>query len=241
MSSGLLREAEDMHEKLSSWRRTLHQNPEAGLSLPETVKFVKEQLEEAGVECRVYDECSCVTAQIGKGGSCFLLRSDMDALPMKEESRESFASQNGCMHSCGHDLHTAILLGAARLLKAHEHELKGTVKLLFQSGEEIFEGAQAAIDAGALEDPHVDAAFAMHVASTMTSNLVIYGRHQHHICQHPVRSQRFLQDTAPVLCACSRERHICHRSHNASCIDSYYELVPEKAGAGYQHRYIWVS
>ncbi|MCB6201804.1 M20 metallopeptidase family protein [Extibacter muris] len=177
MSSGLLKEAEDMHEKLSIWRRTLHRNPEVGLSLPETVKFVKEQFEEAGVDCMIYEECSCITAQIGRGGSCFLLRSDMDALPMKEESKESFASQNGCMHSCGHDLHTAILLGAARLLKAHEHELKGTVKLLFQSGEEIFEGAQAAIDARVLENPHVDAAFAMHVASAMTNNVVIYGHY----------------------------------------------------------------
>ena len=97
---------------------------------------------------QIYEECSCITAVIGHGGKCFLLRSDMDALPIEEESGESFASTNGKMHACGHDMHAAILLGAAKILKSHEEELKGTVKLFFQSGEETFSGAQAAIHAG---------------------------------------------------------------------------------------------
>ena len=70
------------------------------------------------------------------------------------------------MHACGHDLHATVLLGAARLLKEHEAEIEGTVKLLFQSGEEIFNGAKAAIEAGVMENPKVDAAFAMHVGSS---------------------------------------------------------------------------
>lgn len=175
MKHQLLLDAEKMYQELVMWRRELHRMPETGLKLPKTMTFVVSKLKEMGVDCQVYEECSCVTALIGQGEKCFLLRSDMDALPMQEESRESFAADNGCMHACGHDLHATILLGAAKLLKAHEKELKGTVKLLFQSGEETFEGAKAAIASGVLENPRVDAAFAMHVASIMTNNVIIYG------------------------------------------------------------------
>lgn len=175
MNNQLLKEAESFQNDLVHWRRSLHQIPELGLELPQTVDFITAQLAAMDIPFQVYKDCSCVIALIGSGEKCFLLRSDMDGLPMEEESGESFASQNGRMHSCGHDLHASILLGAARLLKAHEKDLKGTVKLLFQSGEEIFAGAKAAIDSGVLESPKVDAAFAMHVASAMTNNLIIYG------------------------------------------------------------------
>lgn len=175
MNDNLLKEAQSMKEQLIAWRRSLHKIPEVGLTLPNTMAFIKEQLDVMGVTYQAYDDCSCIVAQIGTGGKCFLLRSDMDALPMAEESGESFASENGCMHACGHDLHAATLLGAAKLLKAHENELNGTVKLLFQSGEEIFAGASAAINRGVLENPHVDAAFAMHVASTLPAGAVMYG------------------------------------------------------------------
>ena len=175
MDNQLLKEAQTMQSQLSAWRQTLHQIPELGLHLPKTVAFVKEKLDEMGIACHIYEESSCITACIGSGSKCFLLRSDMDGLPMAEESGVAFASQNGCMHSCGHDLHTATLLGAAKLLKEHEQELNGVVKLFFQSGEEIFAGASAAIEAGILENPKVDAAFAMHVASTMSNNVIIYG------------------------------------------------------------------
>lgn len=175
MKSQLLNEAENMQEELVSWRRTLHQIPEIGLKLPQTVEFVKTKLDGMGITYKVHEDCSCITAEIGEGGKCFMLRSDMDGLPMKEMSGETFASKNNCMHACGHDMHTAILLGAAKLLKEHEKELKGTVKLLFQSGEETFEGALAAIDAGVMENPHVDASFAMHVASIVPNNMIFYG------------------------------------------------------------------
>lgn len=171
----ILQEAKAMQEELTKWRHFLHRIPELGLCLPDTTAFVKERLSEMGIEFTEYEECSCITAVLGKGQKCFLLRSDMDGLPMEEESGESFASENGCMHSCGHDLHTAILLGAAKLLKRHENELKGTVKLLFQSGEETFEGAKAAVGAGILENPRVDSAFAMHVASIIPANTIVYG------------------------------------------------------------------
>ena len=175
MTHQILEEARAMQTELTEWRHTLHQIPELGLYLPQTTAFIKEKLTEMGITFQEYENSSCITATLGSGGKCFLLRSDMDALPMEEESGESFASTNGNMHSCGHDLHASVLLGAAKLLKTHEQEIKGTVKLLFQPGEETFEGAKAAIDAGILENPHVDAAFAMHVASILPNNIIIYG------------------------------------------------------------------
>ena len=97
-----------------------------------------------------------------QAGTVVMLRGDMDALPVVEESGEPFASTNGCMHACGHDMHATALLGAARLLKAREAALvdaNATVKLLFQPGEETFEGARAAIADGLLENPRPQAAF----------------------------------------------------------------------------------
>ena len=100
-----------------------------------------------------------------KGGKVFLIRGDMDALPIKEETNLDFASNNECMHACGHDMHTAMMLGAAKILKKHENEINGTVKLMFQPAEEIFEGSHDMIENGVLENPTVDAALMIHVMS----------------------------------------------------------------------------
>ncbi|MGN1267584.1 MAG: M20 family metallopeptidase, partial [Dorea sp.] len=153
--------------------RTLHQIPEVGTTLPQTITFIKAKLKEMGISYKVYDDISCIEATIGMGEKCFMLRSDMDGLPCSEEADVPFKSTNGCMHGCGHDMHATILLGAAKLLKAHEKELKGTVKLLFQSGEEVFQGAKAAVEAGVLENPHVDAAFAMHVIAMYPTEVIM--------------------------------------------------------------------
>jgi hippurate hydrolase len=101
-----------------------------------------------------------------KPGKTIMLRADMDGLSITEEAPVDYQSlEAGKMHGCGHDMHTTMLLGAAKILKAHEEELEGTVKLVFQPAEEIFQGSMDMIDHGVLEDPHVDAAFMMHVAA----------------------------------------------------------------------------
>lgn len=147
-------------------RRAIHINPEIGFNLPETKKLIMDRLREMGYDPVEVGKCG-VSATVGKGGKTFLLRADIDALPMKEESGLSYAAENGYMHSCGHDAHTAMLLGAAKLLKESESELNGTVKLMFQPAEELLTGAPDMIEHGVLDNPRVDAAMAIHINSTL--------------------------------------------------------------------------
>ena len=104
------------------------------------------------------------------------MRADMDALPMKEKSGLPFSSARDCAHTCGHDMHTAMLLGAARLLKEREKELPGAVKFMFQPGEELLEGAKDMIAAGILENPKVDAAMACHMITGYPAGVIGYGK-----------------------------------------------------------------
>lgn len=145
-------------------RRFLHQVPEIGNDLPRTTNFVIKKLVEIGLEPKEICKGG-VTATIGgkNRGKVFLLRADMDALPMQENSGLEFSSINNNAHTCGHDIHTAMLLGAAKILKQHEDKLEGTIKLMFQPSEENMEGALAMLKAGILENPKVDAAMALHV------------------------------------------------------------------------------
>ena len=164
MANALYEEAKSFCGEITAWRRHIHSNPETGVFLPHTIAYIESILNSMGINCVIGPDNSFVSALIGQGNPCILLRSDIDALPMAEDSGLDFASTNGKAHTCGHDMHAATLLGAAKLLKAHENELKGTVKLFFQTGEEIIAGAQYAIEHGILDDPKVDYAFAMHVA-----------------------------------------------------------------------------
>lgn len=177
MMKKILEEAVEMQEEMTMWRRDLHQIPELDLDLPETVSYVTKVLEKLEIPYEVIADGACVVACIGKkeNGRCFLLRSDMDGLPIEELTDLEFASQNGNMHACGHDMHATILLGAAKLLKEREEQLAGTVKLLFQPGEETFRGAKTVLECGVLENPKVDAAFAMHVSSTVPVGVIAYG------------------------------------------------------------------
>ena len=167
-SETLLREAEALGDQVLAERRALHQMPGTGFDIGDTLAYVKAELTSMGYQPEDCGRAGVVALAGGKKpGKVFLLRADMDALPIREESGVEFASQNGRMHACGHDLHTAMLLGAARLLKAHEEEIPGTVKLMFQPAEEIFEGSRDMIEAGVLEDPKVDATLMIHVMAGM--------------------------------------------------------------------------
>lgn len=165
--------ARELAPELVKTRRTIHQNPEIGMDVPKTSKYVFDQLVQLGYEPR-YIGGTGVTATVGRPGKTILLRGDMDALPINEESGLPFASQNpGAAHCCGHDLHTAMLLGAAKLLKENEAQLKGTVKFMFQPGEEVLMGARAMLDDGILENPQVDAAMGIHVNSMVPCGALI--------------------------------------------------------------------
>ena len=164
----LLQEAEQIRDHVLRERRALHQMPGTGFDIGDTLAYVRQELTEMELQPTDCGRAG-LTALVGgkRPGRVFLLRADMDALPIQEEADVDFASQNGRMHACGHDLHTAMLLGAARLLKAHEDEIDGTVKLMFQPAEEIFEGSHDMIEAGLLEHPKVDAALMIHVMAGM--------------------------------------------------------------------------
>ena len=164
----ILNEAEESREQIVSFRRYLHTHPGTGFDIDETVSYAKEKLSEIGCEPKSCGRAG-ITALIGgkKTGKVFLLRADMDALPIKEEADVDFRSGNGKMHACGHDMHTAMLLGAAKLLKSNENEIEGTIKLMFQPAEEIFEGSADMINNGLLENPTPDAAMMIHVMAGM--------------------------------------------------------------------------
>ena len=165
MQSSIVSEAKAIENELIAHRRHLHQNPELGFDLPETTAYVMQQLREYGYEPKAVGKAG-ISAVIGPdGGKTFLIRGDMDALPMPEESGEEFACPTGKeAHTCGHDFHAAMLLTAAKMLKEKEDTLEGTIKFMFQPAEETFEGSKNMIENGILENPPVDAALAYHVS-----------------------------------------------------------------------------
>lgn len=152
----------ELKDEIIANRRYIHTNAEVGLHMPKAKAYVIEKLREYGLEPK---ECGeGVTATVGNGGKVILLRADMDALSMPEESGLPFACPTGTEgHCCGHDLHAAMLLTAAKMLKEDENALEGTVKFMFQPGEENFTGAKNMVENGILEDPKPDIAMAYHV------------------------------------------------------------------------------
>lgn len=162
----------ELKSELIKHRRAIHKFAEVGFDLPQTTAYVKEQLINMGYEPLEIIEHGIVTA-VGSGGKTFLLRADMDALPMPEQSDLDFAADNGNCHACGHDIHTSMLLTAARILKQNEKELKGTVKLMFQPAEELLLGAEKMVEAGVLENPEVDCGMMIHISSTAKAGIGI--------------------------------------------------------------------
>ncbi len=151
-------------------RRHLHENPELAYCEEKTSLYVQKKLEELGIEYETgYAKTGVVGIIRGKKGEgrTVLLRADMDALPVQEQNDVEYRSKvDGCMHACGHDAHTAMLLGAAKVLKAMENDFCGNVKLMFQPAEEGTGGAEPMIKDGLLNNPTVDGAFALHVEPT---------------------------------------------------------------------------
>ncbi len=157
-----------LEEHILRMRRHLHQNPELGCEETETTAYIVSELREIGIPVITYDDITGCIGVIkgGKPGKTVMLRADIDALPISEQTGLPFASVNsGVMHACGHDCHTAMLLGAARVLWAMREELQGTVKLIFQMGEELGRKSEEYVKRGALEG--VDAIFGMHVWPSM--------------------------------------------------------------------------
>ncbi|REJ04392.1 amidohydrolase [Microbacterium bovistercoris] len=152
-TSTLVDDAEALLPELQDLRRELHRNPEVGLDLPWTQKRVLQALEGLPLEITTGVKTSSITAVLrgGKPGRVVLLRGDMDGLPVREETGLDYASTTGRMHACGHDLHTAGLVGAARLLSARRDEIEGSVVFMFQPGEEGYNGASVMIEEGILD------------------------------------------------------------------------------------------
>ena len=175
----LLAEAAEQLPDAVDLRRRIHRHPELGLELPRTQAAVIEALEGLDLEIHTGSGVSSVVADLRGTGvrnddaPAILLRADMDALPMPEDTSLEFKSDvDGAMHACGHDAHVAMLVSAARLLAARRAELPGTVRFMFQPGEEGFHGARFMLDEGLLDEPNVDAAFALHVSPNLPSGSI---------------------------------------------------------------------
>jgi len=151
-------------KELVAVRRDVHRHPELGFEEHRTSKLVRLHLKELGIPSKVLGKTGVsALLESGSAGKTLMLRCDLDALPIREENTESYRSvHEGVMHACGHDLHTAILLGTAKNLKG-EAPARGRVKFNFQPAEEGLNGAGSMIEAGIMENPHVDAVLGYHV------------------------------------------------------------------------------
>jgi hippurate hydrolase len=220
--SALCEEARDGLDDMVELRRVLHQHPELGNHLPVTRDEVLARLEGLPLDITLHESTSGIAAVLegGRPGPTVLLRGDMDALPLREDSGLDFASAiEGQMHACGHDLHTAMLTGAAKILSAHRDELPGRVLFMFQPGEEGHHGARFMLDEGLLDlgpsadgsESPVTGAYALHVttylptgwisvkpgpamASSDVFTIVVNGRGGHASAPH------FALDPIPIAC-----------------------------------------
>ena len=217
-SADLLDRAQDLAPRIVALRRAIHSEPELGLDTPQTLAKVRAELADLPLEWHEGPSCTGAVAVLnpGKTGRSVLLRGDMDALPMDELTGLDFASTiPGRMHACGHDTHTAMLAGAARVLSARADELAGEVRFMFQPGEEGYHGARFMLDDGLLgggkHGPLPDAAFALHImpnaphgtiggrsgtllAAADMIEIAVVGRGGHASMPHDTR------DPVPVAC-----------------------------------------
>ena len=213
LTEDLLQDARGIADRITALRRAIHAEPELGLETPKTLAKVKAELADLPLEWREGASCTGAVAVLNarKADRSVLLRGDMDALPMEEHTGLPFASTvSGRMHACGHDTHTAMLAGAARILSARADAIPGEVRFMFQPGEEGYHGARFMIDDGLLH-PLPDAAFALHImpnaphgtigtragtllASADMLEIAVEGRGGHASMPHDTR------DPVPVAC-----------------------------------------
>ena len=159
----LLEAHENLHKRLVSYRRELHENPELSFKEYKTTKRISQWLRDAGIDILDYNLETGVVAEIvgDKPGPTIALRADIDALPIQEQTGLPYDSKNsGVMHACGHDFHTASMIGDAMILKEHRADIKGKVRIIFQPAEEIAKGAEVIAKQGVLDD--VKFIFGMH-------------------------------------------------------------------------------
>jgi amidohydrolase len=179
MGLDFYKEALSINDELVSLRRDFHENPELDFDLHRTSGKVKEFLEKEGIPYEVYagtGVCGIIegTAEGARKGKTVALRGDMDALPIQDKKSCDYSSKvAGKMHACGHDAHTTILLGAAKLLNENKHLLKGTVKLVFEPAEETTGGSRVMIAEGILESPKVDVVFGLHVTEDLEAGKIM--------------------------------------------------------------------
>lgn len=162
----------DLQDEIVTMRRDLHQIPEIGGDLPETKAYVMKKLTEMGIPFTENKSDSGLIAEItgGRPGKTIALRADMDALPIQEANEVEYVSRHeGIMHACGHDAHTAMLLGAARVLSGNRDRIPGTVRLLFQTDEEGSRGAERTIKEGGLQG--ADAVFGTHIGTILSKDI----------------------------------------------------------------------
>ena len=167
------KEVENNFKYITRVRRTIHQYPELAFNEYKTSRLITYEMERLGIKFEKVVGTG-VIAKIGTGDKCIALRADIDALPIQEETDAEFASKaKGIMHACGHDTHTAMLLGAAKILKKHENDLNGTVLLIFQPSEEKLPGgAKKIIESGVLDNPKPEYIFAQHVYPSETTGSI---------------------------------------------------------------------
>jgi amidohydrolase len=172
----VLADAKDLLDDTIELRRRIHRHPEIGLNLPRTQATVLEALDGLGLEVRTGTRTTSILGRLvgGRPGPTLLLRADMDALPMREDTGLPFASEvDGAMHACGHDAHVAMLVGAARLLARRRPTLAGSVVFMFQPGEEGYHGARVMLEEGLLDGAAPPTgAFALHVTHRQAAGVI---------------------------------------------------------------------
>ncbi|GLC32132.1 M20 metallopeptidase family protein [Clostridium omnivorum] len=159
-----LEKALEIQSELVAWRRDFHENPELGFEEYRTSEKIKEFLKSEGIEYKELANTGICAIIKGNGTKTIALRGDIDALPLEDKKAADYSSKiHGKMHACGHDAHTTILMGAAKILNSIKDKLNGNVKLIFEPAEETVGGARFMIKEGALNNPSVDAVIGLHV------------------------------------------------------------------------------